>query len=102
MSFCLETYLQQSDDYEVLLSKAGFKDCAKVIKEKSDEVIYINAGEKILGARIIGIPPIPIGVNENKGTIIISYTKPCHGTAAIELPVEENEIEKIRKIAIKN
>lgn len=102
MSFCLETYLQQSDDYEVLLSKAGFKDCAKIIKKESDEVIYINAGEKILGARIIGIPPIPVGINGDKGTIIISYTKPCHGTAAIELPVEENEIEAIRKVAIKN
>lgn len=102
MSFCLETYLQQSDDYEVLLSNAGFKDCAKIIKERATEVIYINAGEKVLGARIIGIPPIPVGINKNKGTIIISYTKPCHGTAAIELPVEEKEINDIRKIAIKN
>jgi hypothetical protein len=102
MAFCLETYLQQSDDYEVLLSKAGFKDSAKVIREKSEEIVYINAGEKVLGARIIGIPPIPVGINENKGTIIVSYTKPCHGTAAIELPVEEKEIEEIRKIAIKN
>ena len=101
MSFCLETYLQQSDDYEVLLSKAGFKDCAKTIKEKSDEVIYINAGEKVLGARLIGIPPIPVGINVDKRTIIISYTKPCHGTAAIELPVEENDIKEIRKVAIK-
>ncbi|MCL2157310.1 MAG: DUF1894 domain-containing protein [Methanobrevibacter sp.] len=102
MSFCLETYLQQSDDYEVLLSKAGFKDCAKTIKENSDEVIYINAGEKVLGARLIGIPPIPVGINKAKGTVIISYTKPCHGTAAVELPVEEKDIEEIRKLNIKN
>lgn len=101
MSFCLETYLQQSDDYNVLLSRASFKDCAKIIKEKASKIIYINAGEKILGARIIGIPPIPIGINKDKGTIIISYTKPCHGTAAIELPVEEDEIEKIEALNIK-
>ena len=100
MSFCLETYLQQSDDYEVLLSRAGFKDCAKIIKERATEVLYINPGDKVLGARIIGIPPIPVGVNNDKGTIIISYTKPCHGTAAIELPVDEEEVENIRKIAI--
>lgn len=100
MSFCLETYLQQSDDYEVLLSRAGFKECSKIIKERATEVLYINPGEKILGARIIGIPPIPIGINSDKGTIILSYTKPCHGTAAIELPVDEEEVEKIRKIAI--
>jgi len=100
MSFCLETYLQQSDDYEVLLSRAGFKDCAKIIEERAIEVLYINPGDKVLGARIIGIYPIPVGINENKGTIIISYTKPCHGTAAIELPVDEEEIKNIRKIAI--
>lgn len=100
MSFCLETYLQQSDDYEVLLSRAGFKECAAIIKERATEVLYINPGDKILGARIIGVPPIPVGINKDKGTIIISYTKPCHGTAAIELPVDEEELENIRKIAI--
>ena len=100
MSFCLETYLQQSDDYEVLLSRVGFKECAEIIKKKSNEVLYINPGDKVLGARIIGIPPIPVGINKDKGTIIISYTKPCHGTAAIELPVNDEEIENIRKIAI--
>ncbi|MCL2687451.1 MAG: DUF1894 domain-containing protein [Methanobrevibacter sp.] len=100
MSFCLETYLQESDDYEILLSRAGFKDCAKIIKERATEVLYINPGDKVLGVRIIGIPPIPVGVNNDKGTIIVSYTKPCHGTAAIELPVDVEEIENIRKIAI--
>ena len=53
-----------------------------------------------MGARIIGIPPIPVGINNDKGTIILSYTKPCHGTAAIELPVDDEELENIRKISI--
>ncbi|KZX17026.1 hypothetical protein MBCUT_04320 [Methanobrevibacter cuticularis] len=100
MSFCLDTYLQQSDDYEILLSRAGFKDCAKIIKEKAEEIVYINAGEKILGVRIIGIPPIPVGINPKKGTVIISYTKPCHGTAAIEIPVEEEDIGAIKEVSI--
>ena len=100
MSFCLDTYLQQSDDYEILLSRAGFKECAEIIKKRATEVLYINPGEKVLGARIIGIPPIPVGINNDAGTIIISYTKPCYGTAAIELPVDIEEIENIRDIAI--
>jgi hypothetical protein len=100
MSFCLETYLQQSDDYEILISRAGFKDCAKIIQEKATEILYVKAGEKILGVRIIGIPPIPIGVDGEKGTIILPYTKPCYGTAAIELPVESEELDKIRAVAI--
>lgn len=74
--------------------------CRNYKKKKSNEVLYINPGDKVLGARIIGIPPIPVGINKDKGTIIISYTKPCHGTAAIELPVNDEEIENIRKIAI--
>jgi hypothetical protein len=79
---------------------SGFKECAKIIKEESENVVYVNPGEKILGARLIGIPPIPIGLNPKKKTIIISYTKPCHGTAAIEIPIKDEDIDNIKKVAI--
>lgn len=98
MSFCLETYLQESENYRILTSRSGFKDCVKLIEKEAAEVVYVNAGEKILGARIIGIPPIPIGIDEKKGTVTIPYTKPCYGTAVVELPVEKDEIEKIRAV----
>ncbi|WP_400253119.1 DUF1894 domain-containing protein, partial [Methanobrevibacter smithii] len=57
MSFCLDTYLQQSDNYEILASQAGFKDCARLIRFKAPEIVYVNAGEEILGSRVIGITP---------------------------------------------
>ena len=98
MSFCLETYLQQSDDYKVFGSKISFKEAKKLINENSKEVIHVKPGDKVLGVRIIGIPPIPVGINEDKGTVVITYTKPCHGTAAIELPVGESDIEDIRAL----
>ncbi|MDO9044000.1 MAG: DUF1894 domain-containing protein [Methanobacteriaceae archaeon] len=101
MSFCLETYLQQSDDYTILAKQTGFKDCAKLIEEKAKIIVYINPGEKILGARIIGLPPIPIGVDDEKGTVMMPYTKPCYGTAVVELPVDVEEIDKIKAVAIK-
>ncbi len=101
MSFCLDTYLQQSDDYEILASKTGFKDCAKIIRSKAPEVINIKPGDEVLGVRVIGIPPVPIGINESKGTALIPYTKPCHGSAVIELPVDVEEIERIRKLNTK-
>lgn len=101
MSFCLEIYLQESEDYDLLLTKAGFKEAKKVIEKHSPKIIYVNAGAKVLGARIIGIPPIPIGIDESKVTITLPYTKPCHGTAVVELPVEEEEIDKVKAIAIK-
>ncbi|MEN4018936.1 MAG: DUF1894 domain-containing protein [Methanobacterium sp.] len=101
MMFCLETYLQESEDYEVLISRAGFKECARVINENAPEVIHVKPGEKILGARIIGIPPVPVGINEEKGTILFPYTKPCYGTAVVEIPVQKKEIAKIRKLDMK-
>ena len=42
MSFCLDTYLQQSDNYEIHASRAGFKDCAMIIRFKADEIIKQN------------------------------------------------------------
>ena len=101
MSFCLETYLKESENYEILISRAGFKESKELIEGHSPEVVHVQAGEKILGVRIIGIPPIPIGIDEEKATITLPYTKPCYGTAVIELPVEREEIKNIRDVAIK-
>ncbi|HEX7467896.1 MAG TPA: DUF1894 domain-containing protein [Methanobacterium sp.] len=101
MSFCLETYLRESANFEILISQAGFKECKKIIEEHSPEIIPVKAGEKILGVRIIGLPPIPIGINEEKGTITLPYTKPCYGTSVVELPVKKEEIDKIKAVGIK-
>lgn len=101
MSFCLELHLQQTEDYEILLSKAGFKDAKKVIESHSSNIVYVKPGAKILGARIIGLPPIPIGIDESENTITLPYTKPCHGTAVVKLPVKKEEINKVKAIAIK-
>ena len=64
MSFCLETYLQQNDDYKILIKNSGVKQCYKLIEENSKEIIHVNPGDKILGARLIGLPPIPVGINK--------------------------------------
>ena len=98
MSFCLDTYLQQSDNYEIHASKAGFKDCAMIIRFKADDLVYIKPGDEVLGVRVIGIPPIPIGFDHEKGTVFLPYTKPCHGTSVLDLPTDEDEVEKIRKL----
>ena len=38
MSFCLDTYLQQSDNYEIHASKAGFK--------TKEEALAMKIGDK--------------------------------------------------------
>lgn len=100
MSFCLELYLQQSEDYELLISKVGFKEAKKVIENHAPKILYVKPGAKVLGARIIGIPPIPIGIDESQSRITLPYTKPCHGTAVVDLPVEIDEINKVKAIAV--
>ena len=100
MSFCLDTYLQQSEDYEILLAQSTFKKAREIIKKRAKEVIHVKPGEKILGVRIIGVPPVPIGINKDKGTNKDTYTKPWNGTAAIELPVSEEDIKQIKALNI--
>jgi len=102
VTFCLDTYLQESENYEILITRAGFKECKQLIEKHAPETIHVKAGEKILGVRIIGIPPITIGIDENKGTITLPYTKPCYGTSVVELPVDKEEIVNIRSLDIKS
>jgi hypothetical protein len=100
MSFCLETYLRESEEYRILITQTGFKDCAKLIEKEAKMVIHVPAGAKVLGARIIGIPPIPIGVDHEKSTLMLPYTKPCYGTAVVEVPVPTEEIENVMAISL--
>ena len=94
-----ETYLliKRRNDGD---SDSGVKQCYKLIEENAKEIIHVNPGDKVLGARLIGLPPIPVGINEEEGTILITYTKPCHGTAAIEIPISPEEIQSVRDMDI--
>ncbi|ADP77060.1 conserved hypothetical protein [Methanothermus fervidus DSM 2088] len=100
MSTCIELYLREVE-HEIHLRNAKFKDCAEFIKKKAAKVLCVNPGEKILGTRLIGIPPIPIGIDEKNKRIMIPYTKPCYGTFVIELPVDRKELENIKKVGRK-
>lgn len=80
-------------NYEILLSKTGFKECAQYIDEHFKEVHHIPAGYRIFDSYLIGVPPIPIAV-ENDDVIII-YIKPCHGSFVLRINSKE-EVEKLR------
>ena len=43
--------------------------CAMIIRFKADDLVYIKPGDEVLGVRVIGIPPIPIGFDHEKGTV---------------------------------
>ena len=78
------------------LNGGPYKRRVPVFAEMLDKTI--GGYEDIGGVRVIGIPPIPIGFDHDKGTVFLPYTKPCHGTSVVELPIDEEEVEKIRKL----
>ncbi|AXI25640.1 hypothetical protein CFE53_05680 [Methanofervidicoccus sp. A16] len=84
---CIEKY-----DYEILF-KGSFKKCSDYIKKNFKNIRYLKAGEEVLkGVLLIGKPPIPVAYEED--FVIFPYTKPCHGTFVLKVPLSESSSEK--------
>ncbi|MHC1571186.1 MAG: DUF1894 domain-containing protein [Methanosarcinales archaeon] len=88
MAACVEEM-----DYEILLSRRPINECSKFIQKRCREVYFVDPGFKILGLHLIGVPPIPIGIEDEH--VVIIYVKPCHGAFVLKLP-GDGEIERIR------
>jgi hypothetical protein len=82
-------------DYEILLANTSFAEGSKLIQKRCREVYFTNPGYKVFNLYLIGVPPIPIGIEE--GHILIIYIKPCHGAFVLKVPAGTEEIERIRK-----
>lgn len=85
---CIETL-----KYEILLSRCTFKDAKEFIKGEFEEVHEVPPGYRMFDVFLIGVPPIFIGVDEDR--VIFPYTKPCHGTFVLRIEGKE-EIERLR------
>lgn len=80
-------------NYEVLLRNCSFKEYRQYIKKNYREVHEVMPGYKLFDLALIGVPPIPIGVDGDD--VIFPYTKPCHGTFVLKVEGKE-EIVKLR------
>jgi len=80
-------------DYEILLEKATFKDSLHYITEHAAKVYYVEPGFKVFDRRLIGVPPVPVGIGPTY--IMVTYVKPCHGSFVLKLPRDEDEIARI-------
>lgn len=87
---CLENM-----NYEILARNCSFKEARELIRENSAEVYEVPVGFKLLDKVIIGIPPILVGIKENK--IIYTYTKPCHGTFIVVVDDDEEGMTSVKK-----
>ena len=88
MAGCIEQM-----DYEILLKNASFKQTTHYISEHADEVYYVGAAFPVFGRRLIGAPPVPVGVGP--AYIMVTYVKPCHGSFVLKLPRDEEEVTRI-------
>ncbi|HHI30644.1 hypothetical protein B6V01_005175 [Methanosarcinales archaeon ex4572_44] len=88
MAACVEEM-----DYEILLARRPLDECSKLIRKRCREIYFANPGFRVFELHLIGVPPIPIGI-ENEHLIII-YVKPCHGAFVLKLP-GDGEVDRIR------
>ncbi|MDO8840730.1 DUF1894 domain-containing protein, partial [Methanocalculus sp.] len=82
--------------YDVLLSMASFKECREYVEKQYKEIYYVDPGFKLFEKRIIGVPPIAIALDGE--TVILPYTKPCHGTYLLRV-VSADEAAVVRSKA---
>jgi hypothetical protein len=88
MAGCIEQM-----EYEILLKNATFKQTLQYITEHADEVLYVGPGFKVFDRRLIGVPPVPVGLGPSY--IMLTYVKPCHGSFVLKIPRDEDEVKRI-------
>ena len=81
--------------YEVILSRASFKECREYIRRHYREHYEVKPGYKIFDVYIIGVPPILVGVEGDD--VIFPYTKPCHGTFLVLVHGGKEEITRLKR-----
>ncbi len=79
--------------YEILLKNATFKETHRYISEHADQVYFVEPGFKVFDRRLIGVPPVPVGIGANY--IMLTYVKPCHGSFVLKLPRDDVEVARI-------
>jgi hypothetical protein len=73
--------------------------------EEANEYIRLHAKENyemppdyaIRDVILLGKSPMVVGVREKKRKVLFPFTKPCFGTAVMEMDAAIEDIEKIRK-----
>jgi len=86
---CLENM-----NYEILAKNCSFKEARELISKECQERYEVPPGFKLLDKALIGIPPILVGIKDEK--LVYGYTKPCHGTFVVVVDDSEG-VASVRK-----
>ncbi len=80
-------------NYEILLGNSTYQECTGYIKANFNEIYYVMPGYRIFDLHLIGIPPIPVGVDAEN--IVLPYLKPCRGSFVLKIQ-GINELQALR------
>ncbi|HJJ46734.1 MAG TPA: DUF1894 domain-containing protein [Methanocorpusculum sp.] len=86
---CLENM-----NYVILAKNCSFKEARDLIKQECQELYEVPLGFKLLDKVLIGIPPILVGIRDEK--LVYGYTKPCYGTFVVVVE-DPNGVASVRK-----
>ena len=86
---CLENM-----NYEILGRNCSFKEAREIIRANSTERYEVPPGFKLLDKALIGVPPLIIGIANEK--LVYAYTKPCHGTFVVVVD-DPTGVELVRR-----
>ena len=86
---CLENM-----NYEILGKNCSFKEAREIIRANSTERYEVPPGFKLLDKALIGVPPLIIGIANEK--LVYAYTKPCHGTFVVVVE-DPTGVEVVRR-----
>ncbi len=80
-------------NYDILMGNSSYEECADYIISNFKEIYYVSPGYRLFDLHLIGIPPVPLGVDGEN--IIIPYLKPCKGCFVLKLE-GKNELPALK------
>lgn len=80
-------------NYELIMESSSYHECADYITSNFKEIHYVPPGYRLFDINLIGIPPIPVGVDGED--IVFPYLKPCSGSFLLKIH-GKNELHALR------
>ncbi len=81
----------------ILIKDISMEEANEYIRRHAKENYEMPPDYAIRDVIILGKSPLIVGVKEKKRKVLFPFTKPCFGTAVMEMDATPDDIEKIRK-----
>ncbi|WP_298667454.1 DUF1894 domain-containing protein [uncultured Methanofollis sp.] len=82
---------------QILIKDISMDEANEYIRRHAKETYEMPLDYAIRDVILLGKPPMVVGVKGKKRKILFPFTKPCFGTAVMEMDATPEDIEKIRR-----